>query len=72
MITKFSFKENKTCETSLLDSLSKLKIDSIETIMFHSFADYQLYKSQLGVFCKKYQDIKFKKWKKCLSFFEIK
>lgn len=50
IITKLSFSENKTCEKSLLESLTKLQINFVDTIMFHSYADYCGQKSNIKSF----------------------
>ena len=59
VITKFSFKDNNTCEQSLLESLFKLRQESVDTIMFHSFADYQAHLDELPSFIKNFKGSKF-------------
>lgn len=60
VITKFNLL-NKTCEESLILSLSKLHIKSINSIMFHSFLDYQNSKDQIEFLNKNYKGKFFQK-----------
>ena len=56
IITKFSFQNGATCEQSLLHSLEKLMVDCVDTIMFHSYADYYKHKSVISDFVKTYKN----------------
>ncbi|MHA8059795.1 aldo/keto reductase [Aquirufa beregesia] len=46
IITKFNL-INRTCEESLKSSIDKLQVESVNSMMFHSFSDYQKSKSQI-------------------------
>ncbi|MDF0692496.1 aldo/keto reductase [Aquirufa ecclesiirivi] len=60
IITKLNLK-NSTCEESIKSSIAKLQTDSIDSIMFHSFADYQNSKSQIQELNQNYKGQLFKK-----------
>lgn len=55
IITKFSLKNEASCESSLLESLKKLKLNCVDTIMFHSYSDYLNHKSSLSEFITKHK-----------------
>jgi aryl-alcohol dehydrogenase-like predicted oxidoreductase len=48
--TKFSFLNKKKFNQCLEESLNKLSVDFIDTILFHSFNDYIAFKDQLADF----------------------
>jgi aryl-alcohol dehydrogenase-like predicted oxidoreductase len=51
--TKFSFVNEKNMTDSLEDSLHKLSVNVIDTVLFHSYNDYNIYKDQLSEFNEK-------------------
>lgn len=48
IITKLKLKDGETCKTSLRKSYTSLGIDHVDTLMFHSYADYMNTKGELG------------------------
>jgi aryl-alcohol dehydrogenase-like predicted oxidoreductase len=54
IISKLYLK-NQTLENSLLSSINKLNIKMLETILFHSYEDYQTHKNEMINFNNKYK-----------------
>jgi len=50
IITKFSFSEKTNLTECLHDSLKKLNLNSVDTILFHSYSDYNNHRNQLNEF----------------------
>jgi len=48
--TKFSFTEKTNLTECLHDSLNKLNVNAVDTILFHSYSDYKNYQNQLCEF----------------------
>ncbi|CAM3457931.1 aldo/keto reductase [Aquirufa ecclesiirivi] len=60
IITKLNL-ANRTCEESLKSSIDKLQVDSINSLMFHSYSDYQNSKSQIQPLNRNFKGRLFKK-----------
>ncbi|MCZ2479743.1 aldo/keto reductase [Aquirufa nivalisilvae] len=60
IITKFSL-NGRTCEDSLKSSIGKLQVDSVNSMMFHSYSDYQNSKSQIVPLNRKFKGEFYKK-----------
>lgn len=60
IVTKFNLK-NSTCQESLKSSISKLNVESINSIMFHSFEEYIKYKCQISDLNRNFKGILFEK-----------
>ncbi|MEJ7829053.1 MAG: aldo/keto reductase [Segetibacter sp.] len=59
IITKFSFINGADCQSSLKESLKRLSIQSIDTVLFHSFNDYLEHKNELKELVTKSKGLSF-------------